>query len=78
MCRPRGCHILPFKAFWVRRMALNRRNYRQVVETTVKLAQKASVLETVGKVVNELKDEAEDGDGDNYESHGYAGCLGYR
>jgi splicing factor 3B subunit 1 len=53
--------ILPdfFKAFWVRRMALDRRNYRQVVETTVELAQKAGVAEIVGRVVNELKDEAE-------------------
>ncbi|KAF7983388.1 hypothetical protein HWV62_22397 [Athelia sp. TMB] len=53
--------ILPdfFKAFWVRRMALDRRNYRQVVETTVELAQKAGVAEIVGKIVNELKDEAE-------------------
>ena len=35
--------ILPefFRAFWVRRMALDRRNYRQLVETTVSLAQKA-------------------------------------
>jgi splicing factor 3B subunit 1 len=37
--------ILPefFKSFWVRRMALDRRNYRQVVETTVELTQKAGV-----------------------------------
>jgi splicing factor 3B subunit 1 len=39
-------------------MALNRQNYRQVVETTFKLAQKASVSEIVEKVINELKDEA--------------------
>lgn len=53
--------ILPdfFKAFWVRRMALDRRNYRQVVETTVELAQKSGVSEIVGRIVNELKDEAE-------------------
>jgi splicing factor 3B subunit 1 len=53
--------ILPelFKTFWVRRMALDRRNYRQVVETTVELARKAGVSEIVGKIVNELKDEAE-------------------
>ncbi|KAJ7623334.1 armadillo-type protein [Roridomyces roridus] len=53
--------ILPdfFKSFWVRRMALDRRNYRQVVETTVELAEKAGVAEIVGRVVNELKDEAE-------------------
>lgn len=53
--------ILPdfFKSFWVRRMALDRRNYRQVVETTVELAQKAGVAEIVGRIVNDLKDEAE-------------------
>jgi splicing factor 3B subunit 1 len=53
--------ILPdfFKAFWVRRMALDRRNYKQVVETTVELAQKAGVAEIVGRIVNDLKDEAE-------------------
>ncbi|KAJ7328251.1 hypothetical protein DFH08DRAFT_1023643 [Mycena albidolilacea] len=40
-------------------MALDRRNYRQVVETTVEHAEKAGVAEIVGRVVNELKDEAE-------------------
>jgi len=53
--------ILPdfFKSFWVRRMALDRRNYRQVVETTVELAQKAGVAEIVGKIADGLKDDAE-------------------
>ena len=53
--------ILPdfFKAFQVRRMALDRRNYHQVVETMVELAQKARVSVIVGQIVNELKDEAE-------------------
>jgi splicing factor 3B subunit 1 len=61
----RGCvtpvYILPenFKVFWVRQMALDRWNYRQVVETTVKSAQKVSVSKIVGKIMNELKDEAE-------------------
>ena len=34
--------ILPefFRNFWVRRMALDRRNYKQLVETTVELANK--------------------------------------
>jgi hypothetical protein len=55
-----GCikaDILPdfFKSFWVRRMALDRRNYKQVVETTVELAQKAGVSEIVGRIVNDLK-----------------------
>ncbi|RSH86229.1 U2 snRNP component prp10 [Apiotrichum porosum] len=53
--------ILPefFKAFWVRRMALDRRNYRQLVETTVSLAAKAGVSEIVGRITNDLKDESE-------------------
>ncbi|KAH8921599.1 ARM repeat-containing protein [Atractiella rhizophila] len=52
--------ILPefFRRFFIRRMALDRRNYRQVVETTVELAQKAGVAEIVGRVVD-LKDESE-------------------
>ena len=36
-------------------MALDRRNYKQVVETTVELAQKAGVSEIVGRIVNDLK-----------------------
>ena len=48
-----------FESFWVRRMALDRRNYRQVVETTVELAQKAGVSAIVSRIVNDLKDEAE-------------------
>ena len=50
---------LYFDVLQVRRMALDRRNYRQVVETTVELAQKAGVAEIVGRIVNDLKDEAE-------------------
>lgn len=33
-----------FANFWVRRMALDRRNYRALVETTVELANKVSLL----------------------------------
>ncbi|KAI8824872.1 armadillo-type protein [Fimicolochytrium jonesii] len=53
--------ILPefFKHFWVRRMALDRRNYKQLVETTVELAQRVGVAEIVGKIVEDLKDESE-------------------
>jgi len=53
--------VLPefFMAFWVRRMALDRRNYRRVVETTVELAQKAGVSEIVSRVCNDLQDESE-------------------
>lgn len=48
-----------FKHFWVRRMALDKRNYRQVVDTTVDLAQKSGVSEIVGRIVNNMKDENE-------------------
>jgi splicing factor 3B subunit 1 len=48
-----------FKHFWVRRMALDKRNYRQVVDTTVDLAQKSGVSEIVGRIVLNMKDENE-------------------
>ena len=48
-----------FKSFWVRRMALDKRNYRQVVETTVDLGQQVGVSEIVERIVNNLKDESE-------------------
>ncbi|KAJ7126851.1 armadillo-type protein [Mycena epipterygia] len=48
-----------FKAFWTRRMALDRRNYRQVVETTVELAKKVGAFNVVEQVVDGLKDESE-------------------
>lgn len=54
-------HVLDefFKSFWVRRMALDKRNYRQVVETTVDLGQKVGAGEIVERIVNNLKDESE-------------------
>lgn len=48
-----------FKSFWIRRMALDKRNYRQVVETTVDLAQKVGASEILERIVNNLKDESE-------------------
>jgi splicing factor 3B subunit 1 len=53
--------ILPefFRNFWVRRMALDRRNYRQLVDTTVEVANKVGVADIVGRVVEDLKDESE-------------------
>ncbi|KAM3253588.1 hypothetical protein ACQJBY_047588 [Aegilops geniculata] len=48
-----------FKHFWVRRMALDRRNYKQLVETTVEMANKVGVTDIVGKIVEDLKDESE-------------------
>ncbi len=54
-------HVLDefFKSFWVRRMALDKRNYRQVVETTVDIGQKVGVSEIVERIVVNLKDESE-------------------
>ncbi|KAJ3103763.1 Splicing factor 3B subunit 1 [Phlyctochytrium planicorne] len=53
--------IIPdfFKQFWVRRMALDRRNSKQLIETTVELAQKVGVSEIVGRIAEDLKDESE-------------------
>eukprot|EP00611_Tribonema_gayanum_P021456 TRINITY_DN4133_c0_g1_i1.p1 TRINITY_DN4133_c0_g1~~TRINITY_DN4133_c0_g1_i1.p1 ORF type:complete len:984 (-),score=402.86 TRINITY_DN4133_c0_g1_i1:457-3408(-) len=53
--------ILPefFRNFWVRRMALDRRNYKQVVETTVEIANKVGVSDVVTRIVDDLKDENE-------------------
>ena len=48
-----------FKCFWVRRMALDKRNYRQVVDTTVDLGQKVGAGEIVERIVTNLKDESE-------------------
>ena len=53
--------ILPefVRCFWVRRMALDRRNLRQVVDTSVALADKAGAGALVPALVPVLKDESE-------------------
>ncbi|EEB13765.1 U2 snRNP component prp10, putative [Pediculus humanus corporis] len=53
--------ILPhfFKHFWNHRMALDRRNYRQLVDTTVEIANKVGSSEMINRVVDDLKDENE-------------------
>jgi len=53
--------VLPefFRQFWVRRNALDKRNYRQLVETTVELANKVGFVPIVGRIVDDLKDESE-------------------
>jgi splicing factor 3B subunit 1 len=48
-----------FRNFWVRRMALDKRNYKQLVETTVEIAKKAGVSVVLARIVNDLKDESE-------------------
>jgi len=53
--------ILPefFKNFWIRRMALDRRNYSQVIDTTEELANKVGCSEIIGRMVDDLKDDSE-------------------
>eukprot|EP00668_Euglena_longa_P012264 GGOE01014702.1.p1 GENE.GGOE01014702.1~~GGOE01014702.1.p1 ORF type:complete len:1405 (+),score=511.95 GGOE01014702.1:33-4247(+) len=48
-----------FKNFWIKRMALDRRNYKQLVDTTVEIANKVGATEIIVKVVDDLKDENE-------------------
>lgn len=40
-------------------MALERRNYRQLVETTVEIATKVGSAEILSRIVDDLKDENE-------------------
>ncbi|CAK9856922.1 unnamed protein product [Sphagnum jensenii] len=53
--------ILPefFRHFWVRRMALDKRNHAQVVETTVEIANRVGCSEVINRIVDDLKDESE-------------------
>eukprot|EP00761_Pharyngomonas_kirbyi_P003619 gb/GECH01003623.1/.p1 GENE.gb/GECH01003623.1/~~gb/GECH01003623.1/.p1 ORF type:complete len:1038 (+),score=284.30 gb/GECH01003623.1/:1-3114(+) len=53
--------ILPpfFHNFWNRRMSLDHRNYKALVETTVELANKTGCAEIVERITPYLKDESE-------------------
>ena len=53
--------ILPhfFKHFWTHRMAMDRRNYRQLVDTTVEIANRVGASEIINRLVDDLKDENE-------------------
>ena len=42
-----------------RRMVLDHRNYRQLVDTTVEIANKTGAAEIVQRIVEDLKDEQE-------------------
>ena len=48
-----------FRNFWIRRMALDRRNYNQVIETTEELANKVGCSDVVSRIVDDLKDDSE-------------------
>eukprot|EP00919_Chromeraceae_sp_WS-2016_P049101 GHVR01116118.1.p1 GENE.GHVR01116118.1~~GHVR01116118.1.p1 ORF type:complete len:822 (-),score=189.26 GHVR01116118.1:573-3005(-) len=53
--------ILPafFTHFWVVRNSLDKRNYRQLVDTTVELANKVGGASVISKIVLDLKDASE-------------------
>lgn len=53
--------VLPpfFKHFWIRRLALDRRISKLVIETTVTLTEKVGVAEIINRLLNILKDESE-------------------
>jgi splicing factor 3B subunit 1 len=53
--------VLPefFKRFWVRRMALDRRNYSALVDTTASLADKVGASQSIAQLVPHLMDESE-------------------
>lgn len=53
--------ILPefFRNFWIRRMSLDRRNYKQVIETTEELATKVGCSDILSRIVDDLKDDSE-------------------
>ncbi|QIW96412.1 hypothetical protein AMS68_001930 [Peltaster fructicola] len=48
-----------FKSFWVRRLAVDTRIRKQVVETTVDLANKIGAGDAIEKIVGNMKDESE-------------------
>ena len=48
-----------FKAFWNRRMAYDKKNTKQLVETTVEIACKVGGAEIIKKILDKLKDESE-------------------
>eukprot|EP00011_Vannellida_sp_DIVA3-517-6-12_P012499 CAMPEP_0114609446 /NCGR_PEP_ID=MMETSP0168-20121206/3093_1 /TAXON_ID=95228 ORGANISM="Vannella sp., Strain DIVA3 517/6/12" /NCGR_SAMPLE_ID=MMETSP0168 /ASSEMBLY_ACC=CAM_ASM_000044 /LENGTH=1223 /DNA_ID=CAMNT_0001820365 /DNA_START=46 /DNA_END=3715 /DNA_ORIENTATION=- len=53
--------LLPefFKQFWIKRMALDSRNYAQLVETTEELAVKVGGAEIIARIVEDLTDDSE-------------------
>lgn len=48
-----------FASFWIRRNAVDKKNQKQLVETTVEIAGRVGGAEIIAKIVDELKDENE-------------------
>lgn len=54
--------VLPpfFQHYWNHRAALDRHNHRQLIATTVEMANKVGTSEVISRIVNDLKDVNED------------------
>lgn len=48
-----------FRCFWIRRMALDRRHFKAVVDTTLQIAIKIGGVNVIGRLVDDLKDESD-------------------
>ena len=48
-----------FSCFWVRRNAVDRKNYKQLIDTTVEIAGRVGGADIIKRIVTELKDENE-------------------
>ena len=48
-----------FRNFWIRRNAIDKKNYKQLIETTVEIAGKVGGAEIIKKIVDDLKDDNE-------------------
>ncbi len=48
-----------FNNFWIRRNAIDKKNYKQLIETTVEIAGKVGGAEIIKRIVDELKDDNE-------------------
>ena len=48
-----------FRSFWTQRMALDKRNYSQLIDTSLEIATKVGGLEILKRIVDDLKDDSE-------------------
>ena len=48
-----------FRSFWIRRMALDKRNFKAVVDTTLQIAIKIGGANVIGRLVDDFKDESD-------------------
>lgn len=48
-----------FAAFWIRRNAVDKKNSKQLMQTTVEIATRVGGAEIIKRIVDELRDENE-------------------